>query len=81
MFVPHTNMRMRTGTRMEQMATITDTNDLKSATARLLDGFTLEMTAKAVAKLEEAAPNIPPGTQISVTFLPGEEFSARTAAA
>jgi len=47
----------------------------------LLEDFSLEMTAKDVAKLEEAAPLIPQGTQISVTFLPGEDFAARTHAA
>jgi methylenetetrahydrofolate reductase (NADPH) len=61
------------------MATMT--TDLKAAEARLLDDFSLEMTAKDVAKLEAGAHAIPPGTQISVTFLPGEEFSSRVHAA
>ncbi len=47
----------------------------------LLDGFTLEMTAKDIASLEEAAPAIPQGTQVSVTFLPNEDFDNRRAAA
>ncbi len=63
------------------MATMTDTTDLKAAEARLLDDFSLEMTAKDVAKLEAGAHAIPPGTPISVTFLPGEEFSSRVHAA
>src|SRR5690606_27988289 len=46
----------------------------------LFEGFTLEMTAKDVPALEEAAPLIPPGTQISVTFLPNEDFAMRRAA-
>lgn len=80
---PHTIYAERgdaTG-RGDLMATVTGANDPKAGEARLLHDFTLEMTAKDVAKLEEAAPNIPPGTQISVTFLPGEEFSARVHAA
>jgi methylenetetrahydrofolate reductase (NADPH) len=49
--------------------------------ANLLDAHSLEMTAKDVDKLEEAAPFITPGTQISVTFLPNEDFAARAHAA
>jgi methylenetetrahydrofolate reductase (NADPH) len=45
------------------------------------DVYSLEMTAKDVASLEAAAPLIPAGTRISVTFLPGEEPQARVAAA
>jgi methylenetetrahydrofolate reductase (NADPH) len=52
-----------------------------SALGRLLNDFSLEMTAKDVEKLEEAARVIPQGTHISVTFLPGEDFSARVNAA
>jgi methylenetetrahydrofolate reductase (NADPH) len=43
--------------------------------------YSLEITAKDTASLEEAAPLIDPGTRISVTFLPGEEPDARVAAA
>jgi methylenetetrahydrofolate reductase (NADPH) len=39
------------------------------------------MTAKDVAHLEEAADLIPKGTKIPVTFLPGETFEMRIAAA
>lgn len=46
----------------------------------LLRGHSLEMTAKDAARLEEAAEAIPRGTQISVTFLPNEDFAARRAA-
>jgi len=61
--------------------TSTDRPDAKANLARLLNGFTLEMTAKDVERLEAAAPDIPQGTRISVTFLPGEEFPARVHAA
>jgi len=49
--------------------------------AGLTQDYSLEMTAKDVAKLEEAAHVITPGTHISVTFLPGEDFAARVEAA
>jgi methylenetetrahydrofolate reductase (NADPH) len=52
-----------------------------AALRRLVDDFSLEMTAKDVAKLEAAAPDIPQGTRISVTFLPNENFPDRVAAA
>ena len=46
----------------------------------LLDGYSLEITAKDVESLREAAPMIAPQTPIAVTFLPGEEMDARIAA-
>ena len=46
----------------------------------ILDGYSLEITAKDVASLREAAPKIAPQTPIAVTFLPGEEMEARIAA-
>ena len=45
------------------------------------DGYSLEMTAKDIAGLTEAAPLIAPGTPVAVTFLPGEEAQARVEAA
>jgi methylenetetrahydrofolate reductase (NADPH) len=45
------------------------------------DGYSLEMTAKDIASLREAAPMIVPSTPVAVTFLPGEEASARVEAA
>jgi len=54
--------------------------DNAAATA-LLDGFSLEMTGKDVPALEEAAPLIPAGTRINVTFLGNEDLSMRVAAA
>jgi methylenetetrahydrofolate reductase (NADPH) len=43
----------------------------------ITEGFSLEMTAKDVASLREAAPLIPPETPIAITFLPGEDAHAR----
>lgn len=47
----------------------------------LLENFSLEMTGKDVPALEEAAPFIPPGTRISVTFLGNEDLQMRIKAA
>ncbi|MFI9804696.1 methylenetetrahydrofolate reductase [Streptomyces sp. NPDC052301] len=47
----------------------------------LLDDFSLEMTGKDVARLEEARDSIPPGTRINITFLAGEDLGMRLAAA
>lgn len=49
--------------------------------AELVDSFSLEMTAKDIESLTDAAGLIPAGTPISVTYLPGEEMPARVAAA
>lgn len=45
------------------------------------DGFSLEITAKDVEQLAEAAPSLPANTPVAVTFLPGEHAGARIAAA
>ncbi|MCJ1961055.1 MULTISPECIES: methylenetetrahydrofolate reductase [Novosphingobium] len=47
----------------------------------MVEGYSLEMTAKDIESLREAAPGIAPDTPIAVTFLPGEAFEARIAAA
>ncbi len=47
----------------------------------MVDGYSLEMTAKETEGLREAAPLIRPGTQIAITFLPGEEMDQRVEAA
>lgn len=49
-------------------------------TMSLLDGYSLEMTAKDRPGLSAAAPSIPPGTRVNVTFLPTEDQDARLAA-
>jgi methylenetetrahydrofolate reductase (NADPH) len=46
----------------------------------ITDGYSLEMTAKDIAALQDAAPLIPADTPLSVTFLPGEDPAARVAA-
>jgi len=48
--------------------------------AGITDGYSLEITAKDVDSLRDAAPMIAPDTPIAVTFLPGEEAPARIAA-
>lgn len=47
----------------------------------LLDRYSIEMTVKDLPALEDAAPTIPAGTKIPVTFLPNETFEARVATA
>ncbi len=47
----------------------------------ITEGYSLEMTAKDIASLRDAAPQIPVDTPVAVTFLPGEEAEARIAAA
>jgi methylenetetrahydrofolate reductase (NADPH) len=49
--------------------------------ARVTDGFSIEITARDVDDLRHVAPSLPPGTPVSVTFLPGETLEARIAAA
>lgn len=56
-------------------------DNFKNDPIDLLSDYSLEMTAKDCDGLVEAASAIPPGTQISVTFLPGEHVDARIAAA
>lgn len=46
----------------------------------VLADYSLEITAKDVEALRAAATRVPPGTFISVTFLPGEAIDARIAA-
>ncbi len=45
------------------------------------EGYSLEITAKDIASLRDAAPLIPAETPVAITFLPGEEPEARVAAA
>lgn len=55
--------------------------DWEKPRANMADGYSLEMTAKEIEGLKEAAPLIRPGTQVAVTFLPGEEMEQRVDAA
>lgn len=67
------------------MATAPDMNGdalaRHAALARLFSDFSLEMTAKDIEQLEAAGHIIPANAMVSVTFLPGEEFSSRIDAA
>ena len=47
------------------------------AAARLLTGFSLEMTGKDVESLREARPLLPAGTRVNVTFLGNEDLQMR----
>lgn len=57
------------------------TVDAPARAQSLLNNYSIEMTAKDIAHLEQAADLIPQGTKIPVTFLPGETFEMRVAAA
>ena len=46
----------------------------------MTDGFSIEITARDVDALREAAPGIPEDHPVAITFLPGEDFAARIAA-
>ncbi len=52
-----------------------------TAPETMIDGYSLEMTARDIDALTAAAPGIAPATPIAVTFLPGETMDARIAAA
>lgn len=52
-----------------------------TAALRLMDGFSMEMTGKDLAGLEEARVSVPPGTRVNVTFLGNEDLEMRVAAA
>ncbi len=56
-------------------------NAAAAAAAALLDDFSLEMTGKDVAGLADAAPLLPAGTRVNVTFLGNEDLDMRLAAA
>ncbi|MBC2666994.1 methylenetetrahydrofolate reductase [Novosphingobium flavum] len=47
----------------------------------VLNDYSLEITARDVDRLTRIAPGIPAGSQVAVTFLPGESPDARVAAA
>lgn len=53
----------------------------QDAALELMKNFSLEMTGKDVPGLQEAAPLIPQGTKINVTFLGNEDLEMRVAAA
>lgn len=51
------------------------------APASITEGYSLEMTAKDIDALRDAAPAMPAETPVAITFLPGEDPAARIAAA
>lgn len=51
-----------------------------SASTQLLANFSLEMTGKDIPGLTEAAPALPAGTRVNVTFLGNEDLEMRIAA-
>src|SRR5690625_4154938 len=53
----------------------------QDAALELMKNFSLEMTGKDVPGLQEAAPLIPAGTKVNVTFLGNEDLEMRVAAA
>jgi methylenetetrahydrofolate reductase (NADPH) len=55
--------------------------DWEKPRRNMVDGYSLEMTARELDGLREAAPLIRPDTQIAITFLPGEEMAQRVEAA
>jgi len=48
---------------------------------RVTEGYSIEMTAKDIDALRQAAPFMPAETPVAITFLPGEDPAARVAAA
>lgn len=48
---------------------------------QLINDFSVEMTAKDINEIEEAAALLPPATRVSITFLPNEDFPGRIEAA
>jgi len=61
--------------------TAKDAPAVRTAVANLLQNYSLEMTARDVPQLNDAADLIPKDTKIAITFLPNEDFPARVAAA
>jgi methylenetetrahydrofolate reductase (NADPH) len=61
--------------------TLTEGASVERALETLLDNYSFEVTAKDIRALDEAAPAIPRGTKIAITFLPNEDYPARVAMA
>ena len=53
---------------------VTEPAAVRAALDGLLQNYSLEMTAKDVPQLEDAADIIPRGTKIAITFLPNDDF-------
>lgn len=61
--------------------TVAAMRDSPVAAAALLQGHSIEITAKDQFQLDLLKGRIPAGTPISITFLPGEDFDSRVTAA
>jgi len=68
------------GDRVSDMNNPVDFSNLPRPTGGITADYSLEITAKDVDALRAAAPRVPVGTFVSVTFLPGEALEARIAA-
>src|ERR1700687_4505565 len=66
---PPTGLSFRTLRHIMKSQGIDQISGMGVYVATVLDDFSMEMTGKDVAKLENAAGTIPPGTRIHVTFL------------
>ncbi|MDR0261216.1 MAG: methylenetetrahydrofolate reductase [Comamonas sp.] len=55
-------------------------SDSPRPAANITDAYSLEVSAKDIAALSAAAPRIPPGSTISVPYLPKQDNEARLAA-
>jgi methylenetetrahydrofolate reductase (NADPH) len=58
-----------------------EAKDIRLLSRAVVDGYSLEMTTKDLTNLEAACTFIPPGTSISVTFLPGDDANSCVKAA
>ncbi len=58
-----------------------DVNAIRLPSRAMVDGYSLEMTTKDLATLDEACTYIPPATGISITALPGDDSNSRVNAA
>jgi len=63
------------------MTTVTDAGLGSSSVLQLLSGFSLEMTAGDIEQLNAAARLVPAGTEVSITFLPNDNYADKVAAA
>jgi methylenetetrahydrofolate reductase (NADPH) len=61
--------------------TLSEPSATRRALDALVENYSFEVTARDIRALEDAAPAIPPGTKIAITFLPNEDFPARVAMA
>src|SRR5262245_40812805 len=66
---------------LHMATTLTEPPATRRSLEALLENYSFEVTAKDIRSLEDAAPAVPPGTKIAITFLPNEDFPARVAMA